>query len=630
MNKLITLASEGQEVLTNEKLTIPHTRIQWETNKTGASTWGSNEKTITINQSDYPFDWMNPQSKNLAIISELAKRSDRLLMIYPRYQQIPATEIFFAAIHKKIVKVYQGTKPVDITNLLKNSIVQEDYQNIILPTLETIPIPTKLLTTPNGATLRAYQQQMVNFSLQHPRSGQFVDMGLGKTLATLATINEWILDGTLDPTKPILVVAPIMVAIDTWSREAEKWGYDWDVKVNIRLTPKKRDDLLHTLTTPQSKVTLVTTNPAQLSQIKMYFDSRHIPLPFECIIVDELSLFKSANSQRVATLKQYLEEDSLKRFIGLTGMPSPNHLLDVWSQLALIDHRNTDWMGRSIYDFQDKFFDPVFRDNRGFVRKWKPKPGAKDTIFRKMSESVISMETTGLVELPLISYTNQYITLPPKAQKMYTEMDKEVRKQMETSDGVGEYQTDNGVIRLPNSDILTAKLLQLASGAIYNGNVPGEYDTYHDAKIEALQDIIESSSSPILVMFYFKSDIERLQAKIKAPILTSKDKNVKAMIQKWNNGEIPVMFAHPDSVGHGLNLQDGGHTIVWFTLTWKNDPYRQSNKRLYRSGQKNPVSVIHLLAKGTVDETVLASLNAKQATQDEMMSVLDVMEREST
>lgn len=631
MLSIIKQATQGDTIITNMTLPYVHTRYMYaQKNKGAGALWSeSTQSTHMISMDDYPFDWMLPIAKPAGLITALAKDSDRILLMFPKNTTIPSIYIFLAMTQNNIVRVYQGATPISVTMAdVANQHTKEQYDTLVLPTLDPIPIPTTLLQTPNGSTLRPYQQQMVNFGLCRPYTGWFVDMGLGKTLATLVLIDEWIKHKEIDNTKPILIVAPIMVALDTWQREVTKWGYDWNVKINIRLGPKKREKLLQSLLLPQPKTTLFLTNPEQLEAIRKYYYSYNNPLPFEVLIIDELSMFKSPATKRNATI-QYYRLNAIK-VLGLTGTPASNHLLNIWNQIKIIDKENTTWAKSTIYEFQDAYFLPVSYTQQGFVRKWKPKMGAENLIYRNLSRNVISMQSEGLIELPAISYTTLHITLPPKALTAYETLSTEVQETLDAGQSTT-YTTEDGYeLRLPNSDVLRAKLLQIAGGALYTDTSTHTYTVYHDEKLEALDEIIETATSPILLAYYFQSDIKRIQAKYKntIPILDTKDGNVQATIELWNAGEIPVLLAHPASVGHGLNLQDGGHTLVWFALpNWNNDQYQQMIKRLYRSGQTHPVSVIHLIAKNTIEEIMMQSFRAKTKVNSDMMAALDTMER---
>lgn len=628
--QIIKSATTGDTIITNFPLPFANIQYMFEgKTKTKSAIWGTGIKTTFIHMKDFPFNWMLPDAKVIGMIAALAKDSDRMILVFPKTTQIPALFIFIAKAFNKTVRVFKGTEKVDISiEQLNTAAVKASYEKFVLPELDPLPTPTVLMTTPNGSTVRPYQQQMINFSLERPSAGWFVDMGLGKTLATLVLLNEWIKRGEIDVKKPILIIAPIMVALDTWSREATKWGYDWDIRINVRLTPKKREKLLRDLLLPMEKPTLFLTNPDQLGPIKDYYYSFNIPLPFEVLIIDELSQFKSPTAKRNTMIAYYRQ--GAKKFLGLTGTPASNHLLNVWNQLKLISRSDTAWAGNTIYDFQERYFVPVSKTAKGYVKKWEPKFGAENVIYRNLSKHAISMKTEGLVELPEISFSNLFIQLPETARKEYNALETEIAEELGEG-GSTSYTTDDGyTIFLPNSDVLSGKLLQIAGGALYTNTTTHEYMTFHDEKLQALDDLIESSTSPLLAFYYFDSDLKRIQKKYKnrIPVLDSKDPCVQQMITKWNDGELPVMLAHPASIGHGLNLQDGGHTIVWFSLpNWDNDKYQQANKRLYRSGQTHPVNVIHIVAKNTIEEVMLRTLRSKEKVNNSLMTALDRTER---
>lgn len=486
--------------------------------------------------------------------------------------------------------------------------------------------PTKCLRTPNGAQLRYYQQQLVDFTMERKRVGLFVDMGLGKTLATLATVDELFKKGSLSPDKPILVIAPKMVALDTWSREAEKWGYDIDVLINIGLTKKKREALFEKARNV-TKPTLLTTNPEQLEHIKTAFSDRINP--FQMIIVDELSLFKSATSKRFEYLQELSER--IEYFVGLTGTPAPNSLLDVWSQLVIINPNIKYELGRTFFQYRNHFFAPdVVNPRTGVVFSWKLNPGAEEAIYQKIEPHVISMRGAGLVDIPDVTYTNEYVYMDKKSKKVYDYFDKEIRKELSGLDQGEQLNVQTGAneVTIANSAILKSKLLQLATGAMYDADSTvseRKYTVFHDAKIEKLKELINVANSPVLVFYNFVSDLERIQKAIPGiAVLDTKDKNANTLIKKWNEGRIPVLLANPASTGHGLNLQDGGHIIVWFSQTWRNEVYRQANKRLHRSGQKHPVQIIHIVTKDTADEEVVPRIDEKEEQQQGLLSALQI------
>lgn len=615
---LIRRAVEGSEVISNVQLQVPHTLYMM--GEQAGRIYG--KATKTIQKTDYPFDWMHPMAKRLALLIAMAKDSDRIVLLFSERAPVADVFVLMATAYSNTVRVFRGGVPCQMKTFPD---AERQYKEIVVEPVKPLPEPTELFTTPNGATVRPYQQQMIDFAKDRSGTGLFVDMGLGKTMASLVLLDYWMKRGDIDPARPICIVAPIMVALDTWGRECQKWGYDWDVKKNIRLTPKKRAALLQTLILEQEKPTLFLTNPDQLKPVREYFHSRNIPLPFEALIIDELSLFKSPTAKRNTEIQYYRQ--AAKKFLGLTGTPASNHLVDVWNQLKLVSTEETKWAGRTIYDFQEKYFIPAAKTSQGFVIRWDPKQGAEDAIFRNAAKSAVSMRTEGLVQLPDVTFSNLYVTLPEKARAEYEKLEKEIAEEL-GDNGSATYQVPGGPsILLPNSDVLSGKLLQLAGGAMYTDSHTHAFETIHDEKLDALDNLIESATSPLLVFYYFASDRDRIQARYKNSIqeLDSKDRYVQDVITKWNDGKIPIMLAHPASVGHGLNLQSGpGHTVVWFSLpNWDNDKYQQANKRLHRSGQKNAVSVIHIIAKDTIEEVMLHSLKSKERTNTRLMEALD-------
>lgn len=555
---------------------------------------------------------------------------DTLLTDNPQLAQMSPNTVRLQSTRELIELIRSGEYDFAITYNSPQHVVDDDYflasingNKVIVNDQRVFYTPQTVLReihTPNGATLRPYQVQMVEFVLKKKRAGLFVDMGLGKTLATLAAINELLTNGELNPTKPILIVAPIMVALDTWSREAEKWGYDIDVLVNIRLSKKKRAKLFEQLDSI-NKPTILTTNPEQLDNIIKHYTDRYEPFPFECVVIDELSLFKSSETKRFTNMSMLTK--NVKYFIGLTGTPAPNSLLDIWSQMMLIDPANKQLLSENFYKYRSHYFEPdMVNKNTGQVYKWKLKPNADQAIFERMRPTVIALRSEGLVDLPELTFIDEEISLPPNIMKAYREFEKEIRSQFQDDEQECLSTIDGDEIVVRNRAVLASKLLQLAAGAVYTEDPSEPYIVYHNAKFERLKEIVETATSPILVFYNFKSDIERARKFIEFETLRSNDPNVRDVIRRWNNGEIPVLFVHPQSAGHGLNIQDGGHTIIWLTMTWMNEVYRQANARLHRTGQTKPVQVIHLIAQGTIDTEVIARLSDKEDGQQKLLNAL--------
>lgn len=555
-----------------------------------------------------PNQWIYTNSEQLARL-----RPHTQWVKEPTQQQLrdlpPETELFFVYAEKR-----QALAHVPFLKQLPQQVhLIVDGEEVALSTLSQPSI--RCLTTPSGATLRPYQQQLVDFALDKRRVGWFVDMGLGKTLATLATLNQWYQTGQLRPDQPTLVVAPKMVALDTWTKEVAKWGYDMQVMANVGLTPKKRQaifDRLQTVTQP----TLFTTNPAQLPALMTFFQCE--TPPFGAVVVDELSLFKSPKAKRFKHL-QALTED-LEYFIGLTGTPAPNSLLDVWSELVLVNPDIRYELGHNFFTYRSYYFMPDQVDQRrDIVYSWKLRPGASDEIYHKMSPYVMSLQSGTLIDLPTVNFTVETLTLDAKSRKIYDQMDKEIRQEMKQEDKTIVREVGTSDVSFPNTAVLKSKLLQLSTGAIYDASEQG-YTVFHDQKIEKLKELLEVSTSPVLVFYNYVSDRERIMKAVPHGVwLDPHSDKVDQVIDQWNQGKIPVLLANPKSTGHGLNLQEGGHIIVWFSLTWNNEVYRQANKRLHRSGQRYPVQIIHLITEHTAEEEILPRLNRKEDQQQALM-----------
>lgn len=561
------------------------------------------------------FDCSTVLGRQLAFIC--AKRFDRLLIASQR--PIPKILAYTAVteLSAQSVRFLVNNKVVNGASaeaLKRDPKLANQYQNLFnQPESQTY-------TAPNGIPLRSYQNSLVDFALQRKRVGLFVDMGLGKTLSTLEIISQAVKTGQLDVSRPILVVAPIMVALDTWSREAKKWGYDFDVLVNIHLSGKKRDAMFDKILTPHQKPTLVTTNPAQLGPLYNYLLAHHQPHLFQMAVVDELSQFKAPRSQRLQYLTNLTAHCDY--FLGLTGTPAPNNLLDIYSEISLISPSLASDLGYNFYNYRSRFFKPSFVTKTGIACGYVLRSGASERIYDTVKSNVISLRSSGRVDLPKITFDERFVKLPPKAQALYTELDTEIRKEFNDTDNAVTARTRHQEITVANSAVLTSKLLQLSSGAIYDTN-SSTYTVYQDEKFKMLKDIVDNCDSPVLIFFYFKSELERMKKCFKFEFLDTKRKDAQDLIARWNRGEVPVMVAHPASAGHGLNLQEGGHIMVWLTLPWSNEQYRQSIKRLYRSGQTDPVNVIHIVAEDTVDEEVLSKLDLKEAGQNELMEALE-------
>lgn len=437
-----------------------------------------------------------------------------------------------------------------------------------------------------------YQKRATNEVLIHPAVGLFLGMGLGKTVCTLTAIDELMFNRF--EVQQVLVIAPKRVAEDTWSRESEKWDHLNHLKISKVLgTQKQRMAAL------KAEADIYVVNRENVTWLVNLYRSSW---PFDMVVIDELSSFKSNKSQRFKSLKTVTP--LIKRIVGLTGTPTPNGYLDLWPQMYLLDRGER--LGKTITGYRERYFTPG-RRNGYTVFDWDLKDGADKAIQKKLSDICISMKAEDYLDLPERINNNVLVTMDTKARSLYEQMEKDLILQVNESN-----------ITALTAAALGQKLLQMANGAVYDSE--GKYVQIHDDKLEALEDILEFNQEPILVFYSFKHDYDRLMKHFKdlkpRTLETSKD------IKDWNDGKIRLLLAHPASVGHGLNIQAGGHIIVWFGLTWSLELYQQANARLDRQGQTESVIVHHLIAAGTWDERVMQVLQRKDIGQAAFMAAI--------
>ena len=437
-----------------------------------------------------------------------------------------------------------------------------------------------------------YQDYATNKILELPKVGLFLDMGLGKTVITLTAIYLLMFD-YFDIQK-VLVIAPKRVAEDTWSRETEKWDHLKHLRISKVLgTQKQRMDALKT----DADIYVINRE-----NVKWLVDLYGIKWPFDMVVIDELSSFKSNKSQRFKALKKV--SPLMERVVGLTGTPTPNGYMDLWPQMYLLDRGER--LGKTLTGYRERYFTPG-RRNGYTVFDWDLKDGADNAIQKKISDICVSMKADDYLELPERINNNVYVRMDPKARVLYEQLEKNLI-----------LQVDDDQITALTAATLTQKLLQLANGSVYNED--GGVMHIHDGKLEALDEILEFNDEPVLVFYNFKHDYSRLMQHFKdlnpRTLETSRD------IADWNEGRIRLLLAHPASVGHGLNIQAGGHIIVWFGLTWSLELYQQANARLDRQGQTKNVIVHHLITEGTVDEDVMKALERKETGQEALLEAV--------
>lgn len=436
----------------------------------------------------------------------------------------------------------------------------------------------------------SYQKHAIDKVIENEKYGLFLDMGLGKTVSTLTAFSELQL---LD-TEKMLVIAPLNVAKDTWADEISKWDHLKHLRVSKILgTPKQR------LAALNKDADIYITNK---ENTKWLCDQYKKEWPFDMVVIDELSTFKNPSSQRFKAIKKKLP--LVKRFVGLTGTPSPNSLLDLWAQVYLIDRGER--LETAFSRYRERYFRATHQVS-DHVYNWELREGSEDLIYKQIEDIALSMKASDYLDMPERIDTKQVVTLSNKERKLYDELEKYYILEDET----------DGTIVAQSGASLSQKLLQLSNGAVYTDDEDVRH--IHDRKIDKLEEIIEEAQGqPILVFYNFKHDKDRILERFKEAITL----DTEGYKDKWNSGKVKILLAHPASAGHGLNLQQGGHIIVWFGLTWSLELYQQANARLYRQGQKHTTIIHHIMTENTIDQRVYQALQNKELTQDELMKAI--------
>ena len=435
-----------------------------------------------------------------------------------------------------------------------------------------------------------YQQYSIDFIKDHKIAALLLEMGLGKTVTTLTAIKDLMHDDF--SVKKVLIVAPLRVTQSTWPNEIEKWDHLKDLTYSIVLgTPKQRKEALW------KKADLYLINRENLDWLitKSGFD-----FDFDMVVIDELSSFKNYKAKRFTSLMQVRHK--VDRIVGLTGTPSSNGLMDLFAEFKVLD------MGERleyyISRYRDKYFLPDKRNGLQ-IYSWKPRENAEQEIYDKISDITISMKSVDFLDMPELVINEVPVSLGEAEKHKYDKFKADLILQLKDAD-----------IDAANAAVLSNKLLQMANGAIYDElNISHHI---HDQKLDALEDLIEGANGkPILIAYWFQHDLERIKERFKVrQIKTATD------IEEWNKGNIPIAVIHPASAGHGLNLQAGGSTLVWFGLTWSLELYQQTNARLWRQGQNETVVIHHIIAKDTIDEDVMLALKLKDKTQASLIDAV--------
>lgn len=434
-----------------------------------------------------------------------------------------------------------------------------------------------------------YQKRATQFIIDNRYCALFLDMGLGKTVSTLTAID--ILKNDYLEIDKVLVIAPKSVALNTWSAETAKWDHLRKLRISVAMgTAAQRSKAI------ERDADIYVTNRDNVKWIVDYFKKE--PWPFDTVVLDESSSFKNPSSQRFKALRKIRPQ--LRRVIELTGTPSPNGLMDLWPQIWLLDMGER--LGRTLGSYRSEFF-TAGRRNGAVVYDWIARPGARQRISKRLADISMSMQASDYLDMPDVIDGGLTLALPPDEMRDYLAFQREQLMQLDNTD-----------IEAVTAAALTNKLLQYTGGALYD-----DQHNWHEvstAKLEALQDIVDSTDESVLIYYQYQSEKDRILKMLPDAVTFTGEPE---LLESWNAGKIRLMLAHPASVAYGLNMQAGGHIIVWYTPTWNLELYMQANARLHRQGQTKPVVIYHLIAAGTIDERVMQALNCKNGSQTALL-----------
>lgn len=439
-----------------------------------------------------------------------------------------------------------------------------------------------------------YQSYATDFIINNPIAAVFLEMGLGKSVITLTAMKKLFETNTVCK---VLVIAPLRVARDTWPQEIKKWDHLKGMKYAVAVG-----------TETERKAAILRNEPVTIinrENVDWLINKSGLPFDFDMVVIDELSSFKSYGAKRFKALLKV--RPFIKRIVGLTGTPSSNGLMDLWAEFRILDFGKR--LGRYITRYRLSYFEPDKR-NAQMVFSYKPLPGAEDAIYEKISDITISMKSVDYLDMPECVINEVPVFMSPSEQSVYDDFREDMVVKLK-----------NEEIDAANAAVLSGKLLQMANGAVYDEM--GEAHLIHDRKLDMLEDLIEGANGkPVLVAYWFKHDLVRIEQRLKTLKIPYAKLDTSDSIERWNKGEVPVMLCHPASSGHGLNLQAGGSTLIWFGLTWSLELYQQTNARLWRQGQKETVVIHHIICGGTIDEDVMDALKRKEKTQSALIDAV--------
>lgn len=440
-----------------------------------------------------------------------------------------------------------------------------------------------------------YQSYATKFILTHPISAVLLEMGLGKSIITLSAIYDLCMDSF--QIRKVLVIAPLRVARDTWPAEIRKWdhlkGLLYSVVVGNeqeRLSALNRDAFVYII---------------NRENVQWLVENSNFPFDYDMVVIDELSSFKSYQAKRFRALLKV--RPGVKRIVGLTGTPASNGLMDLWAEYRILDMGKR--LGRYITHYRNQYFVPDKR-NGMIVYSYKLRAGAKEEIYDAISDITISMSVADHLEMPKCIYNKVEVEMSEEEREYYDTLRKELVISLRGEE-----------IDAMNAASLSSKLSQMANGAVYADSRKAV--RFHERKLDALEDLIEAANGkPVLVAYWYKHDLERIEERLLSRHISYGKVDKPESVEHWNRGDYPVMLIHPASAGHGLNMQQGGSTLIWFGITWSLELYQQVNARLWRQGQQNTVVIHHIICKETIDEKIMAALQSKDKDQANLMAAV--------
>ena len=441
-----------------------------------------------------------------------------------------------------------------------------------------------------------YLEYATRFIEEHPVAALILEMGLGKSVITLTAIERLMHDSF--EIRKVLVIAPLRVAASTWPDEIRKWDHlsslTFSVAVGtreVRISALKRN----------ADITIINRE-----NIPWLIEESGVPFDYDMVVIDELSSFKNHRAKRFRSLMK--ARPKVKRIVGLTGTPAPNGLMDLWAEFRLLDGGKR--LGRFIGQYRERWFLPDKR-NQMVIFSYKPKEGAEDEIYSAISDITVSMKAMERIKMPELIETEMKVSMSASERKAYGSMKKDLVLSL-----------PDGAVTASNAASLSGKLMQLSSGAVYTDEEA--FTEIHRRKLDALEDAIESmNGKPLLIAYWFRHERTRISELLNRLGVAWKEISDEASIREWNEGKLQAAIIHPASAGHGLNLQSGGSTLLWFTVPWSLELYQQTVARLWRQGQKSETTVvIHLITEGTIDERILAALRRKDQTQEALLEAV--------